>query len=177
MWVALGAALLRRERGGGSSRALNNSVGVYYSTQGKWGGLSTLHSPYSTTLVPRTREWSYSLRLAPERGAVICLLRFQSPLNANFCLVCVCVFWQVLRHSAELRAFLESEAGFATSPVLREQEGSLLQSAARLPQQLMGNQPTVVTPAETSQPAKASRDLFRWAKELKQVKEPVPRHG
>jgi hypothetical protein len=27
----------------------------------------------------------------------------------------------VLRHSAELRAFLESEAGFATSPVLREQ--------------------------------------------------------
>jgi hypothetical protein len=80
-------------------------------------------------------------------------------------LVCV----QVLRHSAELRAFLEAEAGFASSPVLREQEGSLLQSAARLPQQLMGNQPTVVTPAETSQPAKASRDLFRWAKELKQT--------
>lgn len=54
-----------------------------------------------------------------------------------------------------------------------KQEGSLLHQAARLPHQLLGSQPTVVSPGATAQPAKASRDLFRWAKELKQTVQQV----
>mmetsp|Transcript_7789 Transcript_7789/g.14719 ORF Transcript_7789/g.14719 Transcript_7789/m.14719 type:complete len:651 (-) Transcript_7789:276-2228(-) len=81
----------------------------------------------------------------------------------------------VLRHSAELRTFLESEAGFSTCPTVRDSEGSYMSSAARLPKQMFGHEPAVPNLAEVSQPTRASRDFLRVFKELKQavVQSPV----
>ncbi|KAK3262372.1 hypothetical protein CYMTET_28769, partial [Cymbomonas tetramitiformis] len=76
----------------------------------------------------------------------------------------------VLRHSGELHAFLESESGFANSPLLKSHSpGNLLSSAARLPKQLIGSEPAVPAPAEVTQPTRASRDFMRVLKETKQA--------
>lgn len=62
----------------------------------------------------------------------MCHLAFDICGRAGCCM-------QVLRHSAELRTFLESEAGFSTCPTVRDSEGSYMSSAARLPKQVRQN--------------------------------------
>mmetsp|Transcript_37299 Transcript_37299/g.81235 ORF Transcript_37299/g.81235 Transcript_37299/m.81235 type:complete len:588 (-) Transcript_37299:343-2106(-) len=76
----------------------------------------------------------------------------------------------VLRHSAELRTFLESESGFTSSPMLQHRaDAGIVSSAARLPRQLFGQEPSVPSPAEASQPPRASRDFLRVFKEIRQA--------
>mmetsp|Transcript_30233 Transcript_30233/g.41845 ORF Transcript_30233/g.41845 Transcript_30233/m.41845 type:complete len:619 (+) Transcript_30233:130-1986(+) len=75
----------------------------------------------------------------------------------------------VLRHSAELRSFLELQTDFSTSHVLGDHEGSIVQSAARLPKQIFGYETANNNPAEASQPASAGRDFLRVFKEMRQA--------
>jgi hypothetical protein len=71
--------------------------------------------------------------------------------------LCQLAHHPVLRHSAELRTFLESESGFASSPIIQGSGESIVSSAARLPRQLFGSEAMVANPAEATQGTKASR--------------------
>uniref|UniRef100_A0A0D9WFC9 PX domain-containing protein n=1 Tax=Leersia perrieri TaxID=77586 RepID=A0A0D9WFC9_9ORYZ len=79
--------------------------------------------------------------------------------------------WRLAEHPAigasdELRVFLQAE-GKMPLPTSTDVASRMLDGAARLPRQLMGEE-AVAAPQEVVQPAKGGRDLLRIFKELKQ---------
>lgn len=73
----------------------------------------------------------------------------------------------VLRHSEELRKFLQTEGRLPLQPT-SDIASRMLDGAVKLPLQLFGESSTMLSPQEAAQPARGGRDLLRMFKELKQ---------
>lgn len=73
----------------------------------------------------------------------------------------------VLRHSEELRKFLQTEGRLPLQPTT-DIASRMLDGAVKLPLQLFGESSTMLSPQEAAQPARGGRDLLRMFKELKQ---------
>ncbi|XP_004490663.1 sorting nexin 2B-like isoform X2 [Cicer arietinum] len=71
----------------------------------------------------------------------------------------------VIRKSDEFRVFLQVQ-GKLPLPTTTDVASRVLDGAAKLPKQLMGD--SLIAPSEVVQPAKGGRDLMRLFKELKQ---------
>ncbi|EPS71340.1 hypothetical protein M569_03417 [Genlisea aurea] len=73
----------------------------------------------------------------------------------------------VLRKSDELRLFLTAQ-GKMPLPTTTDVASRMLDGAARLPRQLLGESPSVIEPQDVAHSAKSGRDMLRYLKELKQ---------
>ncbi|CAL8464753.1 g4288 [Coccomyxa elongata] len=74
----------------------------------------------------------------------------------------------IISRSEELKAFLEIEGSLADNYQWRQLhplQGSVLEGIARLPKQLLGQEGTIVAPAEAAQSTKNTSDLLRRWKE------------